>query len=92
MTPAPERSKFTPFDRLTDEELREAMIMHIKMGYILKNPGKSKDADAVARDIVNRLSLDQLKAVHPSTFFANQNMGTAPRNPYVVAMEMLQEG
>ena len=91
MTPEPERSTFTPFDRLTDEELREAMVMHIRMGYILKNPGKSKEAETVARDIVNRLSLDQLKAIHPHTFFANQSMGDAPRNPYVIAMEMLGE-
>lgn len=91
MTRGPERSQFTPFDRLTDEELREAMVMHIRMGFILKNPGKSKDAETVARDIVNRLSLDQLKAVHPETFFANQSMGNAPKNPYTVALEMLQD-
>jgi hypothetical protein len=89
MAEAPERPHFTPFDRLTDEELREAMIMHIRMGYILKNPGKSKEGDQIARDIVNRLSLEQLKQVHQHTFFANSALGTAPKNPYTEAVEIL---
>lgn len=91
MAEAPERSTFTPFDRLSDNELREAMVMHIRMGFIMKNPGRSSEAEAIARDIVNRLSLDQLKQVHPHTFFANQKMGNAPKNPYLVALEMLGE-
>lgn len=91
MTPEAERSSYTPFDQLSDEELREAMVMHIKMGFIMKNPGKSSDAEATAREIVNRLSLEQLKAIHPHTFFANKNMGNAPKNPYSVALEMLQD-
>ena len=90
MTPDEERSSYTPFDQLNDEELREAMIMHIRMGFILKNPGKSSEAEATARDIVSRLTLDQLKEIHPHTFFANKSMGNAPKNPYIVAMEMLQ--
>jgi hypothetical protein len=91
MTSERERPPYTPFDRLTDEELREAMIMHIRMGYILVHPGKSSDAEAVARDMVNRLSLDQLREIHPHTFFANKSMGSAPKNPYVIAKEMLKE-
>ena len=91
MAEAPERSTFTPFDRLTDEELREAMVMHIRMGFIMKNPGRSSEAETIARDMVNKLSLEQLKQVHPSTFFANQKMGNAPKNPYQVALEMLEE-
>ncbi len=91
MTQGPERSTYTPFDQLTDEELREAMVMHIRMGYIMKNPGKSSEAETAARDIVNRLSLEQLKEIHPHTFFANKNMGDAPKNPYSVALGMLQD-
>lgn len=92
MSKRPERSQFTPFDRLTDDELRDAMSMHIRMGYILKNPGKSSEAEKVARDVVSRLSLDQLKQIHPNTFFANSAIGTVPKNPYVLALEMLGEG
>lgn len=91
MTPETERPTYTPFDQLTDEELREAMVMHIRMGYIMKNPGKSSEAENTARDIVSRLTLDQLKEIHPHTFFANKNMGNAPKNPYTVALEMLNE-
>lgn len=91
MSQKPKRSQFTPFDRLSDEELREAMIMHIKMGYTMKNPGKSREAEEVARSIVTRLSLDQLKQIHPHTFFANTSIGTIPKNPYVLALEMLDE-
>ncbi len=91
MAEAPERSTFTPFDRLSDEELKEAMVMHIRMGYILKNPGKSKEGELVAREIVNKLSLDQLKQIHPHTFFANKKMGDVPKNPYIVALEILGE-
>jgi hypothetical protein len=89
MSPEPDRPSYTPFDRLTDEELREAMVMHIRMGFILKNPGRSSEAETVARNIVGRLSLDQLKEIHPHTFFANKKMGTAPKNPYIIACEML---
>ena len=89
MTPEPERPTYTPFDLLTDEELKEAMVMHIRMGFILKNPGVSDKSEAVARDIVSRLTLDQLKEIHPHTFFANKKMGNAPKNPYTLAMEML---
>lgn len=85
------RPSYTPFDQLTDDELREAMVMHIRMGFILKNPGKSSTAESTARDIVNRLTLDQLKSIHPHTFFANKSMGSAPKNPYTIALEMLQE-
>ncbi|MFH0967610.1 MAG: hypothetical protein V1862_08000 [Methanobacteriota archaeon] len=91
MTPEEQRSTYTPFDQLTDEELREAMVMHIRMGYIMKNPGKSREAETAARDIVNRLSLEQLKEIHPHTFFANKKMGDAPKNPYSVALEMLED-
>lgn len=91
MTPAEKRPTFTPFDLLTDEELREAMIMHIRMGFIMKNPGRSSEAEPIARDMVNRLSLDQLKQIHPHTFFANKNMGVAPKNPYLLAKELLGE-
>ncbi len=85
------RPPYTPFDLLTDDELRDAMIMHIRMGYILKNPGKSSEAEPIARDMVSRLTLEQLKAIHPHTFFANKSMGTAIKNPYVIAKEMLGE-
>ncbi len=91
MTSGPPRPSYTPFDRLTDEELVEAMVMHIRMGYILIHPGKSSEAETVAREIVSRLSLDQLKEIHPHTFFANKSMGEIPKNPYVIAKEMLGE-
>lgn len=87
----PETLKFTPFDRLNDEELREAMIMHIRMGYILKFPGKSKDAEEVAKDIVNKLSIEDLKKIHPDTFFTNKTGSERPRNPYELAMELIGE-
>ncbi len=83
--------KFTPFDRLNDVELKEAMMMHIKMGFILKNPGRSAEADAVARDMVNRLTLDQLKQIHPHTFFTNKEGSERPQNPYELAARMLDE-
>lgn len=89
MTTEPERPTYTPFEVLTDEELKEAMVMHIRMGYILRNPGKSNEAESVARDIVSRLTLDQLKEIHPQTFFANKKMGNAPKNPYDIALELL---
>ena len=89
MAEAPEKPHFTPFDRLTDDELREAMVRHIRMGYILKNPGKSKEANTVAKELVSRLSLDQLKEVHKHTFFANSAIGTAPKNPYEEALKIL---
>lgn len=91
MAEAPEKPHFTPFDRLTDEELREAMVMHIRMGYILKKPGKSNEAEEIARDIVSRLSLEQLKQVHQHTFFANTAIGTVPKNPYSEALRILGE-
>jgi hypothetical protein len=91
MTLDPQRPSYTPFDRLSDEELREAMVMHIRMGFILKNPGRSSEAEEIARDLVSRLSLDQLKEIHPQTFFANKKMGSPPKNPYLMAKEMLQE-
>lgn len=91
MTSEENRPTYTPFDLLTDEELREAMVMHIKMGFIMKNPGKSSEAEPIARDMVNRLTLDQLKEIHPHTFFANKKMGNAPQNPYIIAKEMLGE-
>jgi hypothetical protein len=87
----PEFAKFTPFDRLNDDELTEAMIMHIRMGYILKFPGKSGEADEIARDIVSRLSLDQLKQIHPHTFFTNKSGNEKPKNPYDLAVEILKE-
>jgi hypothetical protein len=86
----PERPHFKQFDRLTDEELCEAIIMHIKKEFILKNPGKCKEADEVTRDIVSTLSSDQLKRVHHDTFFANKEIGSIPRNPYDVAMELIK--
>jgi hypothetical protein len=85
-----EIEKFTPFDRLSDEELRNAMIMHIRMGYILKFPGKSKDAEDVARGIVGKLTLEQMKEIHPHTFFTNKNGSERPKNPYDLAMELIQ--
>ena len=87
----PEFERFTPFDRLSDEELKEAMVMHIRMGYILKCPGKSGEAEEVAREIVNRLSMDQLKQIHPHTFFTNKSGSEKPKNPYDLAVEMLNE-
>lgn len=90
MTMEPQRPSYTPFDRLTDDELREAMVMHIRMGFIMKNPGKSAEAEDVARNLVSRLSLDQLKEIHPHTFFANKKIGTVPKNPYLMAKEMLE--
>lgn len=87
--PEEKRPRYTPFDLLTDDELTEAMVMHIRMGYILKNPGKSDETETVARDIVSRLTLEQLKESHPHTFFANKKMGNFPENPYVLAIKML---
>jgi hypothetical protein len=89
--PRPDTEKFTPFDRLSDEELTNAMIMHIRMGYILKFPGKSKDAEQVARDVVSRLTLDQMKEIHPHTFFTNKTGSEKPKNPYDLAIELVGE-
>lgn len=89
--PRPDTEKFTPFDRLSDEELTNAMIMHIRMGYILKFPGKSKDAEQVARDVVSRLTLDQMKEIHPHTFFTNKTGSEKPKNPYDLAIELIGE-
>ena len=86
-----ERPPYTPFDQLSDEELIEAMVMHIRMGYTLMYPGKGKDSEEIARDIVSRLTLEQLNEIHPHTFFANKKMGTAPSNPYLKAKEILGE-
>lgn len=85
-----EIEKYTPFDKLTNDELREAMVMHIKMGYILANPGKSGEALSIAQDIVNRLTLDQLNEIHPHTFFTNKAGSGRPKNPYLLALEMLK--
>ena len=52
----PEQEDYRPFDSLNDDELRNAMQKHIKMGYMLKFPGKSKDQ--VAQDIVPGLLLN----------------------------------
>jgi hypothetical protein len=84
-----ERPSYTPFDQLSDDELVEAMVMHIRMGYTLLHPGKGKDSDAIARDIVSRLTLEQINEIHPHTFFANKKMGTVPVNPYQMAKELL---
>jgi hypothetical protein len=86
-----EKPSYTPFDQLSDEELAEAMVMHIRMGYTLVCPGKSKESEEVARDIVNRLTLAQLKEIHPHTFFANKKIGSIPANPYLKAKELLGE-
>ncbi|MDD1724084.1 MAG: hypothetical protein LUQ07_03020 [Methanospirillum sp.] len=85
----PEFEKYTPFDRLSDEELKTAMLMHIKMGYIQKFPGKSREAGEVAEDIISRLTLEQMKQIHPHTFFTNKPGNERPKNPYDVAMELL---
>ena len=87
----PETEKFTPFDRLSDDELRDAMFMHIRMGFILKYPGRTKEAEEVARDIVSKLTLDQLKSIHPHTFFTNRTGSERPKNPYELAIEMIGE-
>jgi len=92
MAEAPERFISTSFDQLSEEELKKAMLMHVRMGYLMKNPGKSKEAEAIAQDIVNRLSVDQLRQIHPDTFFSNKKMGELPKNPYEVALELLGEG
>jgi len=86
-----ERPPYVPFALLSDEELTAAMILHIRMGYTLLNPGKGKESEAIAMDIVSRLSLEQMKEVHPGTFFANKQMGTIPTNPYLKAKELLGE-
>ncbi len=91
MAEAPERFISTSFDQLSEEELKKAMLMHVRMGYLMKNPGKSKEAEAIAQDIVNRLSVDQLRQIHPDTFFSNKKMGELPKNPYEVALELLGE-
>lgn len=87
----PEVEKFTPFDRLSDDELKTAMIMHIRMGYILKYPGKSGEAEKVAEEIISKLSLDQLKSIHPHTFFTAKTGTERPKNPYELAIELLGE-
>ena len=86
-----EKPSYTPFDQLSDEELAEAMVMHIRMGYTLVFPGKGKESEEVARDIVSRLTLEQLKEIHPHTFFANKKIGSIPANPYLKAKEILGE-
>jgi len=91
MAQAPDRFIATSFDQLSEEELKTAMLMHVRMGYLMKNPGKSKDAEAIAQDIVSRLSIDQLRQIHPETFFSNKKMGELPKNPYEVALELLGE-
>ena len=85
----PEVEKYTPFDKLSEEELREAMVMHIRMGYILKYPGKSKVAEEIARGIVNKLSVEQLNTIHPHTFFTNKTGSERPKNPYELAIELI---
>ena len=65
--------------------------MHIRMGYILKNPGKSAEAESVAKDMVEKLSLEQLKQIHPHTFFTNKNGSARPQNPYEMALALLNE-
>ncbi len=89
MTAEPERSTFTPFDRLTDEEMKEAMVMHIRMGFIIRHPDRSSEAEEIALDLVRRLTIDQLKEIHPHTFFSNKKMGVVPKNPYLYAKEIL---
>ena len=86
-----ENPTYTPFSQLSDQDLAEAMIMHIRMGYILVHPGKGEEGDRVARDMVSKLTIDQLNEIHPHTFFANKKIGTVPANPYLVAKEMLKE-
>jgi hypothetical protein len=86
-----EKPTYTPFDQLSDEELTEAMVMHIRMGYTLVFPGKGKESEKIARDIVSRLTLEQLKEIHPLTFFANKKIGNIPANPYLKAKELLGE-
>ncbi len=92
MATAPDRFVSASFDQLSEEELKKAMLMHVRMGFLMKNPGKSKEAEAIAQDIIDRLSLDQLRQIHPDTFFSNKKMGELPKNPYEVALELLGEG
>ena len=87
----PEQEDYRPFDSLSDDELRNAMQKHIKMGYMLKFPGKSKEADQVAHDIVSRLTIEQLKEINPSTFFFHKPGSEKPKNPYDLALEVLGE-
>jgi len=89
--PRPEQEGYTPFDSLSDEELKDAMLKHIKMGYILKFPGKSKEAEQVAQDIANRLTIEQMKDINPHTFFFNKPGSEKPKNPYEMAIELLGE-
>ncbi|MGV8110844.1 hypothetical protein [Methanospirillum sp.] len=89
--PRPEQEGYTPFSTLTDAELKEAMLKHIKMGYILKFPGKSKEAEQVAQEIINRLTIEQMKEINPHTFFFNKPGSEKPKNPYDLAIELLGE-
>ena len=89
--PRPEQEGYTPFDSLSDEELKDAMLKHIKMGYILKFPRKSKEAEQVAQDIANRLTIEQMKDINPHTFFFNKPGSEKPKNPYEMAIELLGE-
>lgn len=89
--PRPEQEGYTPFDSLSDKELKEAMLKHIKMGYILKFPGKSKEAEQIAQDIANRLTIEQMKDINPHTFFFNKPGSEKPKNPYEMAIELLGE-
>lgn len=89
--PRPEQEGYTPFSTLTDAELKEAMLKHIKMGYILKFPGKSKEAEQVSQYIINRLTIEQMKEINPHTFFFNKPGSEKPKNPYDLAIEFLGE-
>lgn len=89
--PRPDDERYAPFDQLNDEELKDAMQKHIKMGYILKYPGKSKEAEGIATDIVNRLTIEQIKDITPHTFFFNKPGSEKPKNPYELAIELIGE-
>lgn len=84
-----DNGKYDPFSQLSMDELKEAMIKHIKMGHMLKHPGKSKESEQIARDIVNRLTLEQMRELNPQTFFFNNPKKGTLKNPYELAVEIL---
>jgi len=85
-----ETEKHPPVVRLTDDELKTVMQIHIRIGCILKNPGVSqKEVTTIVDDIINSLTIDQMRVIHPCLYSGAGFKNQPPKNPYLYALELL---
>jgi len=80
----------TPVVGPGDNELKKTLRIHVKIECILKNPGLSEGEISVkVDDIMNRLSADQVRAIHSCLLRNDDNTIKPAINPYEYALKLL---